>query len=46
MAGTPEREDMVDDEGKPEANLVFPMSRDEYDMLPDGAKPLLHHWVR
>ena len=46
VPGTPEREDMVDDEGKPEANLVFPMPQDVYDSLPDGAKPLLHHWVR
>ncbi len=46
VPGTPEREDMVDDEGKPEANLVFPMPQDVYDTLPDGAKPLLHHWVR
>ena len=46
VPGTPEREDMVDDDGEPERNLVFPMSQDEYDTLPEAAKPLLHHWVR
>ncbi len=44
--GAPEREYMVDDEGKPEANLVYPMPRDVFDSLPDDAKPLLRHWVR
>ena len=46
VPGTPEREDMVDDDGEPERNLVFPMSQDEYNTLPEAAKPLLHHWVR
>ena len=46
MPGSPEREYMLDENGKPEANVVYPLPPDIYASLPEDAKPLFRHWVR
>ena len=43
--GSPEREYMVDKDGKPEVNVVYPLPADVYESLPEDAKPLFRHWV-
>eukprot|EP01051_Picozoa_sp_SAG22_P018670 SAG22_NODE_3211_length_1855_cov_1.268223_2_plen_82_part_00 len=44
LDGSAEREAMLMD-GKPEANVCFPMSREVFESLPESAKPLLRVWV-
>ena len=43
---SPEREYMVDEQGEPEANVVYPMPQAVYDSLQENVKPLFRHWVR
>ena len=44
--GFPEREAMLDAEGKEEANVVFPLPAEVYESLPNEVKPLLRHYLR
>ena len=44
--GFPEREAMLDAEGKEETNVVFPLPAEVFKSLPDEVKPLLQHYLR
>ena len=44
--GFPEREAMLDAEGKKETNVVFPLPAQVYESLPDEVRPLLRHYLR
>ncbi len=44
--GFPEREVMLDAHGQEEANVVYPLPPEVFDLLPDDVKPLLQHYRR